>query len=491
MNILLQNALKDIEYIRLQGDYISSIQIHQITADSRQVGKSSIFVAIKGTQSDGHQYINKAVDQGAVAIVCEEIPPQIHPQVLYVQVKNSAAALGNIAANCCGNPSKYLKVVGITGTNGKSTIATLLYHLYLQLGYKTGLISTIRYMVHRRESEATHTTPDAVTLQSLLAEMVAEGCEYCFMEVSSHAVVQQRIAGLHFTGAIFTNLSHDHLDFHKTFDEYLKAKKMFFDQLPATAFALSNIDDKRGNVMLQNTAAHCYTYALKSFADFRLRLVEQTLGSMVLEIDGKEVHTRLMGEFNAYNLLAVYASAVLLHSDPTEVLQALSLLQAAEGRFDFVVQRNRRIMGIVDYAHTPDALEKTLHAIQELRRHNGGNHIITVVGCGGDRDRSKRPKMAAIAASFSDKVILTSDNPRTESPQAILDDMKQGINSEHAHKTLSIENRREAIKTAVMLAQSGDMILVAGKGHEKYQEINHIKYPFDDKEELKQALALD
>lgn len=441
-----------------------------------------MFVAVRGTTSDGHQFIGKAIDSGAVAIVCERLPEHLVKKTTYIQVADSAEALGWAASNFHGRPSEKLKLVGITGTNGKTTTATLLYDLFLALGYKTGLISTIENKVNKRSIKSTHTTPDAESINLLIQQMVEAGCDYAFMEVSSHAIAQRRIAGLFFTGGVFTNISHEHLDYHKTFKAYIEAKKMFFDNLPKSAFALTNMDDRRGDVMLQNTAARRYTYALRKTADFKVKILENYLTGLHLDLDGADFYGRLIGDFNAYNLLCVYAVASLLQQDKQEVLTALSNLKAAEGRFDYVQSKERNVIGIVDYAHSPDALEKVLNTIFNLRK--GGGKIITVVGCGGDRDRKKRPLMAKVACNYSDQVIFTSDNPRSEDPDAIIAEMEKGIPPYAIKKVISITNRLQAIKTACRLAQSGDVILVAGKGHEKYQEIKGEKFPFDDKQEL-------
>jgi len=402
-------------------------------------------------------------------------------------VADSAAALGLITDHFYNHPSQQLQLVGVTGTNGKTTTVTLLYNLFQNLGYKCGLLSTVENKIGQRIIPSTHTTPDSVAINALLAEMVEAGCDYAFMEVSSHAVEQQRISGLHFAGGIFTNISHDHLDYHKTFDNYIKAKKGFFDKLPKTAFALTNVDDKRGEVMLQNTKAKIAKYSLQRMADYRAKILENSLLGLRLELDGADFHGRLIGEFNAYNLLAVYAAAILLKQEKSEVLQALSEVQTAEGRFDYIFNQAQQILGIVDYAHTPDALEKVLQTIRQLRK--AGSKIITVVGCGGDRDKTKRPEMAKIACNLSDQAILTSDNPRTEQPEAILKDMEAGVPKEVEHKVLTIVDRKQAIKTASRIARNGDIILVAGKGHEKYQDINGVKHPFDDKEILKAEIS--
>ena len=447
---------------------------------------TSLFVAVVGTTVDGHQYINQTIEKGAVAIVCEQFPEQLHDGITYVKVKDSAAALGIIAANFYDNPSNELKLVGITGTNGKTTTATLLHELFMQLGYQVGLLSTVVNKIGNEAIPSTHTTPNAVELNKLLRKMVEAGCDYCFMEVSSHAIHQHRITGVAFSGAVFTNITHDHLDYHKTFDEYIKAKKMFFDMLPENAFALVNKDDKNGMVMLQNTKAKPYTFALKSAADFTARILESGFSGMMLHIDKNEVWTKLIGGFNVYNLLSIYAVAVLLEQDKLNTLTAISNLNAVEGRFQYIKSQDN-ISGIVDYAHTPDALKNVLGTISEIRTNN--ETVITVVGCGGDRDKAKRPLMAQIACEYSNKVILTSDNPRSENPEQIINDMKAGVEPQHYKKVLSITNREEAIKTACMLAESNDIILVAGKGHEKYQEINGEKFPFDDLEILKKQFS--
>ncbi|HLU84139.1 MAG TPA: UDP-N-acetylmuramoyl-L-alanyl-D-glutamate--2,6-diaminopimelate ligase [Vicingaceae bacterium] len=483
----MTKLLKDILYKtgieELVGN--TSIAIAKVCFDSREVVEESVFVAVAGTNVDGHQFIEKTIQQGAVAIVCEELPEKLHEGITYVKVKSSAAALGIIAANFYDNPSNELTLVGVTGTNGKTTTATLLHQLFIQLGYKAGLLSTVVNKIGKVEIPSTHTTPNAVELNKLLREMVNEGCSYCFMEVSSHAIHQHRVTGVEFAGGVFTNISHDHLDYHKTFDEYIKAKKMFFDMLPESAFALVNKDDKNGLVMVQNTKAKKYTFALKSMADFNARVLENGFSGMLLQIDNNEVWTKLIGGFNVYNLLCIYGVAVLLHQEKLNVLTTISQLESVAGRFQYI-KSPTNISGIVDYAHTPDALQNVLRTISEIRTNN--ETVITVVGCGGDRDKTKRPLMAQIACEYSNKVILTSDNPRTENPEQIINDMKAGVEPQHYKKVLSITNREEAIKTACMLAESNDIILVAGKGHEKYQEINGEKFPFDDLEILKMNL---
>jgi UDP-N-acetylmuramoyl-L-alanyl-D-glutamate--2,6-diaminopimelate ligase len=434
---------------------------------------------------DGHNFIDKAIENGAVAILCEQLPESRQETVTYVKVADSSYALGIIACNYFDNPSEKLKLVGVTGTNGKTTSVTLLFNLFRSLGYSAGLLSTVQNKINQTVIPATHTTPDALVLNELLAEMAEKGCEYVFMEVSSHAVVQNRIAGIRFTGAVFTNITHDHLDYHKTFDEYIKAKKRFFDQLPAQAFALVNRDDRNGLVMLQNTKAEKNTYALKTMADFKCRIIENHLNGLLLNIDNHEVWVKLIGTFNAYNVLAVYATAVLLKQNTTNILTALSNLNSVEGRFQYV-RSPKGVIGIVDYAHTPDALKNVLETIKDIR--TGNEQVITLVGCGGDRDSAKRPVMAAIACEYSSKVILTSDNPRSEDPEEILNQMQKGINPADAKKTLRITDRREAIKAACSFSNKGDIILIAGKGHEKYQEIKGVKYDFDDLEILKETI---
>jgi UDP-N-acetylmuramoyl-L-alanyl-D-glutamate--2,6-diaminopimelate ligase len=481
----LQDILYKVHLQQVQG--ATNIQVSAIVIDSRKVVAGSVFVAIKGLQSDGHAFIEKAVSLGAVAIVCQIMPETIVDGITYIQVKNTNEAVAFMANNFYSEPSLRTKLVGVTGTNGKTTIATVLFKLFTQLGYKCGLISTVQNQITNNIIPATHTTPDAVSLNALLHQMVEQGCSHVFMECSSHAIHQHRITGLHFTGGLFSNITHDHLDYHKTFDEYIKVKKKFFDDLPSNAFAISNADDKRGEVMLQNAHAKKYFYSLKTMADFKGRILDNALTGLQMTVNEMEVHFRLIGEFNAYNLLAVYGAAVCLGEDKYEVLTALSMLTGAEGRFDYVISK-QLIIGIVDYAHTPDALENVLATIKKLRK--GHEQVITVVGCGGDRDKTKRPIMAQAACTFSDKVILTSDNPRTEDAAAILADMEQGLDSAGRRKSITISDRKEAIKTAVSLAREEDIILVAGKGHEKYQDINGIKHPFDDKQVLRDMFEL-
>jgi UDP-N-acetylmuramoyl-L-alanyl-D-glutamate--2,6-diaminopimelate ligase len=475
----LSDILTGLPFTELQG--AADVEISAVVFDSRKVIPGSLFVAVKGTQVDGHDYIEKAIKDGAVAIICEDLPGHTATEVDFLMVADSAVALGIVAANFYDNPSKKLKLVGVTGTNGKTTIATLLYQLFRDLGYKCGLLSTVENQINGKVIPSTHTTPDQVELNRLLDEMVAQGCDYCFMEVSSHAVAQHRIEGLVFAGGIFSNLTHDHLDYHKTFDAYLKAKKAFFDGLSKNAFALTNNDDKNGSVMLQNTKAHRKTYALKSMADYKGKILENQFGGLLLLIDNEEVWFKMVGSFNAYNLLAVYAAAMLLDQDRAKVLTSLSKLSGAEGRFDYIIAPNK-VIGIVDYAHTPDAVQNVLSTVNDIRK--GNEKVITVIGCGGDRDKTKRPVMAKVACDWSDKVILTSDNPRSEDPAQIIKDMEEGVTPTAKRNTVSIVDRREAIKTACMLAQPGDIIVLAGKGHEKYQEIKGVKNHFDDKEEL-------
>lgn len=468
-----------------RGDLDSTISSLQF--DSRQAGKGDVFFAVKGSVSDGHDFIGMAIEKGVSAIVCESFPVEMPNHITWIRTSDTALALGETASNFYGRPSQNLQLVGITGTNGKTTTVTLLHRLFTELGYKAGLLSTIRNQVQEREVPSTHTTPDNIQINRLLSEMVAEGCEYCFMEVSSHAVDQKRIAGLKFRGGIFSNLTHDHLDYHKTFDAYLKAKKGFFDGLPDTAFALVNKDDKHSSVMLQNTRATKFSYSLLAMADFRCRILENQFIGLHLNIDGQEVWSRLIGSFNAYNILSVYAAAVLLGQDPTQVLTLLSSLTPVEGRFNYI-NGPRNITAIVDYAHTPDALKNVLQTINDIRQHN--EKLITVVGAGGNRDATKRPVMARISAMLSDQLILTSDNPRFEDPDAILSEMMKGVDITDKRKVLVITDRLQAIKTAVTLAAENDIILVAGKGHETYQEIRGVKHPFDDREVVKELFSL-
>lgn len=477
--------LSDILYKTRLEEIIGStnVAISSVTFDSRKVKKDSLFIATRGTASDGHHYIELAIEAGAVAIVCEDLPETLNENVTYVKVLDSSASLGYIACNFYDNPSEKLKLVGITGTNGKTTTVTLLFNLFRGLGYNVGLLSTVENKINTTVIPSTHTTPDALALNELLAKMVEAGCQYAFMEVSSHAIVQHRITGLKFTGAAFSNITHDHLDYHKTFEEYIKAKKMFFDNLQDDAFALTNKDDRNGLVMLQNTKAKKYSYGLKSIADFKCRVVENHLNGLLLSIDNQEVWVKLIGSFNAYNVLVVYSIAILLKQDKVQVLTTLSNLNSVEGRFQYIKSKNG-IVAIVDYAHTPDALKNVLETIKDIR--TGNEQVITLVGCGGDRDAAKRPIMAQIACEYSNKVVLTSDNPRSEDPEDILNQMQAGINPVEMKKTLRISDRKEAIRTAVAFAKEGDIILIAGKGHEKYQEIKGVKHPFDDFEIVKE-----
>ena len=481
----LQSILYKVHLQQVQGK--TNVEVVAIETDSRKVINGAVFVAIKGLQSDGHKYINTAILLGAVAIVCEEMPNEKVDGITYVQVNNTHEAVAYMAHNFYNEPSLKIKLVGVTGTNGKTTIATVLFKLFTQLGYKCGLISTVQNQIGSDIIPSTHTTPDALSLNRLLDIMVEQGCTHVFMECSSHAIHQHRITALSFTGALFSNITHDHLDYHKTFDEYIKVKKKFFDDLPSNAFAITNIDDKRGEVMLQNCHAKKYTYSLKTLADFKGKILDNALSGLQMLVNEMEVHFRLIGEFNAYNLLAVYGAAICLGEEKNEVLTALSMLTGAEGRFDYIISK-QLIIGIVDYAHTPDALENVLATIKKLRK--GHEQIFTVVGCGGDRDKTKRPIMAQTACNYSTRVILTSDNPRTEDAANILKDMEEGLDSAGRRKSITISDRKEAIKTAVSLANQEDIILIAGKGHEKYQDIYGIKHAFDDKQILREMFEL-
>jgi UDP-N-acetylmuramoyl-L-alanyl-D-glutamate--2,6-diaminopimelate ligase len=476
----LQNILANVPTLQVVGDV--AIAIDAICIDSRAASKGSCFVAIKGAVVDAHQYVDAVIAQGASCIVCSALPKNIHDNITYVLVNDTAEVLGLLAASFYEHPSAQVHVIGITGTNGKTTTATLGYQLFTQLGFQCGLISTVHNIIGKEIIASTHTTPDAVTVQQLLRQMVDAGCAYIFMEVSSHAVVQRRINGIQFEVALFSNITHDHLDYHGTFDNYIKAKKQFFDDLPMSAFAITNMDDKRGAIMLQNTVAQKRTYAFKQMADFKGRVLESSLQGLMLDFDGVIVHCKLMGEFNAYNLLAIYSIAKCLNIATEELLPALSILPGAEGRFEVLRSTKQNVLGIVDYAHTPDALLNVLATINKMRE--GAENVYTVIGCGGDRDKTKRPIMADVACQHSFKVVLTSDNPRTENAQTILDDMQAGVQPHHKRKYLCIADRKEAIRTACMMAQANDIVLVAGKGHEKYQEINGIKHPFDDKQIL-------
>ncbi|MBA4299576.1 MAG: UDP-N-acetylmuramoyl-L-alanyl-D-glutamate--2,6-diaminopimelate ligase [Cyclobacterium sp.] len=479
---VLKDILYKVSLTSTIGDM--EIRVSSIVFDSRNVMARSAFVAIAGTQVDGHEFIATAQKKGATVIICEKLPEEITEGITYVQVVNSAKALGIIASNFFDNPSQKIKVVGVTGTNGKTTTVTLLHQLFVAMGYSTGLLSTVENKINEEVIPATHTTPDAVSVQALLRKMVDEGCTHCFMEASSHAIVQERIAGLKLAGAVFTNITHDHLDYHGTFDEYIKAKKKLFDELPKDAFALVNGDDRRGSVMLQNCKAAHHTFALKTSADFKAKIISNTLEGLELDINGKQIWFRMIGAFNAYNLLGALGVAALLGEDEDEVLRALSAIRGAKGRFDRISIGG--IIAIVDYAHTPDALDNVLKTINGVR--TGNEQLITVVGCGGNRDKTKRPIMAKLAVSESNKAIFTSDNPRFEDPMAILREMQAGVGLSEIRKTLTIEDRREAIKTAVMLSKKGDIILIAGKGHEDYQEIQGVKYHFDDAEVVTEIL---
>ena len=481
--IILKNILYKVAIEAVKGS--TEITVNKIEFDSRKIQENDIFVAIRGTLSNGHDFIEKAINLGAIVVVCDVFPEVIVTGITYVKVKDTNAALAFMAANFYDNPSSKLKLVGITGTNGKTTIASLLYQLFKKAGFKVGLLSTVKIMVDDVEYKATHTTPDSLTINHYLNEMIEFGVEYCFMEVSSHGIHQKRTEGLSFTGGVFTNLSHDHLDYHPTFAEYRDVKKSFFDYLPKTAFALTNIDDKNGLVMLQNTAAKKLTYALKTYANYKAQILENQLSGLLLKINENEVWVRLIGTFNAYNLVAIYGTAIELGLESLEVLRLLSELESVSGRFQFIVSKEK-ITAIVDYAHTPDALENVLNTINDIRTKN--EQLITIVGCGGDRDKTKRPIMANIATTLSDKVIITSDNPRTEDPKTIISEMEAGVEPQNYKKSLSIEDRKQAIKTACQLANTNDIILIAGKGHETYQEIQGVRYDFDDMQTVKEIL---
>ncbi|MGE0587612.1 MAG: UDP-N-acetylmuramoyl-L-alanyl-D-glutamate--2,6-diaminopimelate ligase [Cyclobacteriaceae bacterium] len=481
----LKDILYKVNITSASGDM--NIGVAGVTFDSRKVKRNFLFVAVKGTQSDGHAFINTAIKNGAIAIISEKLPDTLNPNVTYVTVKNSARALGVVAANFYNNPSSKLKLVGVTGTNGKTTVATLLYKLFTSMGHPVGLLSTVENRIKEDVLVATHTTPDAIQINELLIKMVEAQCTHCFMEVSSHAVDQGRIEGLDFAGGIFTNITHDHLDYHHTFESYIKAKKGFFDGLSSEAFALVNVDDKRGMVMLQNTKAAKRTFGLKKMADFKAKIITNSLEGLELEIDNRNVWFKLIGDFNAYNLVSVYATAMLLGEDSESVLMRLSALTGAAGRFELILPGSK-FTAIVDYSHTPDALKNVLETIALFR--TGQEQVISVVGCGGDRDKMKRPLMAAIACKYSDKAIFTSDNPRSEDPMEIIREMQKGVGATEAKKTLVIVDREEAIKTACMMAKENDIVLVAGKGHETYQEIKGVKHPFDDKEVLTRMLKM-
>lgn len=481
--ITLKDILYKVSLEKVVGN--TTVAFRELQFDSRKVGLDDVFIAIKGTQSDGHQFIKKAIDQGALAVVCQQIPKEIINGITYLQVQDTQQALAIMASHFYGNPSAELQLVGVTGTNGKTTIATLLYTLFTSAGYKVGLLSTIKVIIGATEHAATHTTPDSLAINKYLRQMVDAGVAYCFMEVSSHGIDQKRTEGLHFAGGIFTNLSHDHLDYHTSFKQYRDVKKTFFDGLPKTAFALTNADDKNGPVMLQNTKARKYTYALKTFADYKAQILENQLQGLLLKINNQELWVKLIGNFNAYNLLAIYATAEQLGLEELEILQLLSTLESVDGRFQYIVSEGK-ITAIIDYAHTPDALKNVLETINTIR--SGNEQLITVVGCGGDRDVEKRPKMGAIAAQLSTKVIFTSDNPRSENPDTIIQHIEAGVPPQHYKKTIAISDRKQAIKTACQMANEHDIILVAGKGHETYQEIQGVRSEFDDRKTISELL---
>ncbi len=482
---LLHDILNDTKVTTITGQ--TDRDVTGLCIDSREVAADNAFIALKGVHADGHAFIEKAIALGATTIICEIIPPDVNTEVTYVQVPDSHTAAGSIASAFYQHPSHRMKVTGITGTNGKTTTATLLFGLFRRLGYKCGLISTVQNHIDDQAETATHTTPDAVSIHQLLARMYHAGCTHVFMEVSSHAIHQQRIEGIRFAGGVFTNITHDHLDYHQNFDEYIRVKKSFFDHLPTTSFALTNSDDKRGMVMLQNTQARQYTYSLRTPATFKGKVLENNLSGLVMQVDDHETHFRITGTFNAYNIMAAYGTAMLLGQEEMQALSVLSDLKGAPGRFETYLSDREKILGIIDYAHTPDALLNVLATINQLRT---GQQLITITGCGGDRDKIKRPVMAEVACAHSDRVILTSDNPRNEDPETILDDMEKGVSAAYRRKVLRITDRKEAIKTACTLAHSGDIVLVAGKGHETYQEIAGVRHPFDDRAMLLETFKL-
>lgn len=482
---LLKDILYKVSLVATAGDM--KVDINKIEFDSRQIGPGDLFVAIKGTQSDGHDFIHNAIEKGAIVIVCEQFPEHMPAYVTFIKVTDSAEALGLIASNYYQNPSDKLKLIAVTGTNGKTTTVTLLYQLFSLLGYNSGMISTVEYKIRNKTIRATHTTPDALQLNQLISDMVKQGCTHCFIEASSHAIEQKRISGLDVDIAVFTNITHDHLDYHGSFDAYIKAKKQLFDNLQKSAMALTNIDDKRGKVMVQNTRAKVETFGIKNPATFKARLLSNTIEGLELEIDGTSAWFPLVGEFNAYNILVAYAVAFLLGENPSDVIQEMSRIDKIPGRFEMVYPESG-IFAIVDYAHTPDALRNILTTLDSLR--TGNEKLITVIGCGGNRDREKRPEMASIACQFSDKVIFTSDNPRNEDPEDIINEMKEGVSPQQYRKTITQVDRKEAIKLACSMADLKDLVLVAGKGHEKYQEIKGQKYDFDDRVILKEMLEL-
>ncbi|OJV55935.1 MAG: UDP-N-acetylmuramoyl-L-alanyl-D-glutamate--2,6-diaminopimelate ligase [Bacteroidetes bacterium 43-16] len=481
----IQVLIEQLGPVNTTGDTTATVS--SLVLDSRKIMPGALFFALKGALTDGHTYIDTAIEKGAVAIVCSDLPSTLKEGVCYIQVKEVHEVVGVLASAFYGNPTAKMKVIGVTGTNGKTTVATVLFQLFESLGEPCGLISTVENRIGASVIPSTHTTPDAISLQQLFAQMLEAGCTYAFMEVSSHAVHQHRIGGVTFAGGIFTNITHDHLDYHKTFDEYIRVKKSFFDHLPKTAFALTNIDDKRGAVMLQNTKARKQSYALRAPSDFKGKVLENNLTGLLMQVNNQEVHFRMTGLFNAYNLLAAYGAAVLCGKDSLDILTGLSNIAGAPGRFETMQSPVKKILGIIDYAHTPDALQNVLSTIRQFGQQAG---IITVVGCGGDRDRTKRPEMARVACDLSTTTILTSDNPRTENPETILDEMVAGLAPGHYRKMLRISDRKEAIKTACNLAQAHDVILVAGKGHETYQEINGVKHHFDDREVLMEMFNL-
>ena len=485
MNKVLSEILKNVTIESTIGS--TDVAINKLEFDSRKLVANDVFIAIRGSVADGHNFIDKAISLGAIAIVCDTFPNEIQDSITYIQVKDTNSAMAFMASNYFDNPSNKLKLVGITGTNGKTTVASLLYQLFKKAGFKVGLLSTVKILVDEKEYKASHTTPDSITINHYLDEMIKKEVEFCFMEVSSHGIHQKRSEGLTFVGGVFTNLSHDHLDYHPTFAEYRDVKKSFFDHLPKDAFALSNIDDKNGMVMMQNTSARKLTYALKTYADFKAQILENQLSGLLLKINNNEVWVKLIGTFNAYNLLAIFGTATQLGLEELEVLRLLSELESVSGRFQFIVS-DEKITAIVDYAHTPDALENVLKTINDIRTKN--EQLITIVGCGGDRDKTKRPIMANIASTMSDKTIITSDNPRTENPETIINEMEAGVEPQNFKKTLSISDRKQAIKAACQMANANDIILIAGKGHETYQEINGVRYDFDDMAIVKEFLEL-
>ena len=485
MNKVLSEILKNVTIESTIGS--TDVAINKLEFDSRKLVANDVFIAIRGSVTDGHNFIDKAISLGAIAIVCDTFPNEIQDSITYIQVKDTNSAMAFMASNYFDNPSNKLKLVGITGTNGKTTVASLLYQLFKKAGFKVGLLSTVKILVDEKEYKASHTTPDSITINHYLDEMIKKEVEFCFMEVSSHGIHQKRSEGLTFVGGVFTNLSHDHLDYHPTFAEYRDVKKSFFDHLPKDAFALSNIDDKNGMVMMQNTSARKLTYALKTYADFKAQILENQLSGLLLKINNNEVWVKLIGTFNAYNLLAIFGTATQVGLEELEVLRLLSELESVSGRFQFIVS-DEKITAIVDYAHTPDALENVLKTINDIRTKN--EQLITIVGCGGDRDKTKRPIMANIASTMSDKTIITSDNPRTENPETIINEMEAGVEPQNFKKTLSISDRKQAIKAACQMANANDIILIAGKGHETYQEINGVRYDFDDMAIVKEFLEL-